>query len=180
MDFVLSLERIPESGLDLTEAVSFDEVRELLPEQWTGLEAPLDLTLRIEHHGEAISLVGHLRGRLVGLCSRCAADVSHTLDERFAALFTAEDDNDVKLGDGFSGAEVGVHEWYPLRSGAVDLSEPFRDALALGVPDYPRCPEGHCDPAVERFLVQDEDERTKEVDPRLAKLIELRERMKDS
>jgi len=180
MDLVVSLDRIPESGLDLAEAVPFDEVRALLPEQWTGFEAPLQVTVRVERHGEAVSAEGRLRGRVLGLCSRCAAEVGHVIDERFAALFTAEDSTDVKLGDGVSGAALGGHEWYPVTGETVDLTEPFRDALAFSLPDYPRCPEGQCDPGVERFLVDDADERSPEtVDPRLAKLIELRERMKD-
>lgn len=180
MDFVLHLDRIPESGLDVVEAVPFDEVRSLVSDQWLGFEAPLAVTLRIERHGDAVSAMGRLQARIVGACSRCAADVVHVLDEHFAAIFTGADDNDVKLGDGVSGAAIGGHEWYPIQGDTIDLSEPFRDALALGLPDYPRCPEGTCDPEVERFLVREGDEEPKTVDPRLAKLVELRERLKNS
>jgi uncharacterized metal-binding protein YceD (DUF177 family) len=179
MDLVVALDRIPESGLDLAEAVPFAEVRELLSEQWTGFDGALQVTVRVERHGDAVSAMGRLQGRVLGLCSRCAAEVGQPLDERFAALFTAEDSTDVKLGDGVSGASAGG-EWYPLHGDAVDLTEPFRDALAFGLPDYPRCPEGQCDPGVERFLVRDDEEgRSETVDPRLAKLVELRERMKE-
>ena len=181
MDLVLSLDRIPDSGLDLVEDVPFAEVRDLVPEQWTGFDVPLCVTVRVERHGEAVSAMGRLVGRVQGLCSRCAAQVVQPIDEHFAAIFTAAESTDVKLGDGVSGAGQGGHEWYPIQGDAVDLSEPFRDALAFGLPDYPRCPEGQCDPGVERFLVSDDEEApSKAVDPRLAKLVELRERMKDS
>jgi|GEM_PF-5405823 len=181
MEFVLHLDRIPESGLDVVEAVPFDEVRELVSDQWLGFESPLDVTLRIERHGDAVSAMGRVRGRVVGACSRCAADVVCVLDEHFAAIFTGADDNDVKLGDGVSGAAAGGHEWYPIQGEAIDLTELFRDALTFGLPDYPRCAEGQCDPDVERYLVHEGDEEHKgAVDPRLAKLIELRERLKNS
>lgn len=180
--WVVPLDHIKEAGLDLSTALPFDAIRGALPDAWTSAEAPLGFTARLERHGDGVFARGRVQGRLLGTCSRCGADLTLDLDEGFAAAFTADEGHDLRFGDGLPGGGDGPLEWYAVREDAVDLEEPLRDALGLGLPDYPRCAEGACDPDVASFLLSEGEPSvgaspTKGVDPRLAKLAELKDRL---
>ena len=184
-EWIVPLDHIKESGLDLSTSLPFDTIQGILPDAWTGAQGPVAFSVRLERHGDGVFAAARVHGRLLGSCGRCGADLEMDLDERYSVAYAPDEEHDLRFGDGLPGGGKGRIEWYPLREDALDLEEPLRDALGLGVTDYPRCAEGACDPDVARYLVSGDEggeghREKKGVDPRLAKLAEWKDKLSKS
>jgi len=177
MDWVLALDRIPESGLDIEARVPYSELKDLVTEQWRPLDDALELSLHLERHGKGVSGQWRLSAHLSFACSRCAEECEFELEREFAVAWAPEGTNEVAFGEGLEVDPELPPEWYPLEGEAIDLQLPFRDELAMALPEYPRCSEeckGLCPTCGKNWNEGPCTCQAHPVDPRLGKLLDLK------
>ncbi len=116
-------------------------VREDLPPDhpiWEGTGVvpltPLSVDLTARPVGQGVMVSGAVGGRLEIPCRRCLTAIEWDLDEELSFWFEELDEEEQIELEG---------EVYPLppRGTELDLQEPLREQLLLGVPEYLLCRE---------------------------------------
>jgi uncharacterized protein len=136
--------------------------------------APLELDLRFESVSEGVLVSGTVSAPTAGECARCltplTGDVQIDLTELYAypdstTDATTEDDELPRVG------RVGGAD-------AVDLEQPIVDAIGLALPFSPLCgPDcaGLCPECGVPLATAEPGHGHEQIDPRWAKLVELRD-----
>lgn len=136
--------------------------------------APMTLDLRLQSVSEGVLVTGTVSAPTSGECARCLRPITGEVEIDLTELFaypdsttdeTTEDDEIPRVGrDG--GAET------------VDLEQPVIDAVGLALPFSPLCgPDcaGLCADCGVPLADAEPDHHHEKIDPRWAKLAELRE-----
>jgi uncharacterized protein len=102
---------------------------------WKDLElaprSPLEVRLEAQQAGPDVVVRGRVRGRFEQACRRCLEPVEVEVDEELGRLYR----------EGEEAAEES-EDVLPLPTGAeLDLAEPVREQVLLGVPRYVYCRE---------------------------------------
>ncbi|MBN2362351.1 MAG: DUF177 domain-containing protein [Deltaproteobacteria bacterium] len=147
MDLIVKVERIPETGLDLTGHLDPLELQHCLDVGGdTGLTTPAggDIALRFERIEQAVRITGQVSTTAAGTCGRCLGPAQLALTARVdvtlfpapsgrhpeaddAAADTAGADQQADLDD--SGAMSGTY-----RDGRIDAGDLLREVLLLELP----------------------------------------------
>lgn len=164
---IIDLRRLAQAPVEVSGAIAGDDPL------WdgTGIELVTPLTAHAIADGSVrrgVWVRGSLAARVRAGCRRCLMPLELEVRESFEWLFdpkTADADGDLML--------------YALdpRAEEIDLRDPLRERLLLGIPAYPSCPEG-CRGLCGRCGANlDEGDcgcEASEVDPRWAPLQALR------
>ena len=136
--------------------------------------APLKLHLRLESVSEGVLVTGTVSAPTSGECARCLRPITGDVDIDLTELFAYPDSTTDETTDADEVARVG-------RDGAaetVDLEQPIIDAVGLALPFSPVCSSdctGLCQQCGIPLASAPPGHRHEQIDPRWAKLAELRE-----
>ena len=136
--------------------------------------APLDLRLRLESVSEGVLVTGTVAGPTSGECARCLQPITGEVAIDLTELFAYPDSTTDETTDADEFARVGRNGG----SETVDLEQPIIDAVGLALPFSPVCgPDcaGLCQECGIPLASAGPDHRHEQIDPRWAKLAELRE-----
>lgn len=127
----LDLGRLEKERVQLRQDVPATEL--LLDDSGIRTRGPVRVDVEGQRAGSDVVVRGRIAATIEVACRRCLAEVVSDVAEPIALVFTATLDAD----------EAVRHELYPLPSRAreLDLSEPVREHLLLGVPQYVLCDE---------------------------------------
>lgn len=137
--------------------------------------APLELNLRLESVSEGVLVTGTVSAPTTGECARCLQPVSGEVGIELTELFAYPDSTTDETTDADEVARVG-------RDGAaetIDLEQPIIDAIGLALPFSPVCGSdcaGLCQQCGIPLASAEAGHHHDQIDPRWAKLAELRER----
>ncbi|MGO2113127.1 MAG: YceD family protein [Pseudoclavibacter sp.] len=122
--------------------------------------ASLGVDVRLESLHDGILATASVTAPTAGECSRCLTPIEEDLQVEFAELFAYARDEALE---------------YEVLDDCVDLEAPIRDAVVLALPFNPVC-QPDClglDPETGEKLTKPLQERTSEIDPRWAALLEF-------
>lgn len=122
--------------------------------------ASLHLDVRLESLHDGILATADVTAPVEGECSRCLSPIDDEIEVEFAELFAYARDEALE---------------YEVRDDCVDLEPPIRDAVVLALPFQPVC-QPDClglDPETGEKLTAPLPERTSEIDPRWAALLDF-------
>lgn len=140
--------------------------------------APLELKLRLESVSEGVLVTGTVTAPTAGECARCLQPISGEVAIDLTELFAYPDSTTDETTDADEIARVG-------RNGSaetVDLEQPIIDAVGLALPFSPVCGQdcaGLCQQCGILLSSAEPGHQHDQIDPRWAKLAELRERAGD-
>ena len=140
--------------------------------------APLELDLRLESVSEGVLVTGTVAAPTSGECARCLQPITGDVEIELTELFAYPDSATDETTDDDEVARV-------TREGsaeAVDLEQPIIDALGLALPFSPVCgPDcaGLCQQCGIPLAGAEPGHHHEQIDPRWAKLAELREQPGD-
>lgn len=140
--------------------------------------ALLELTLRLESVSEGVLVTGAVTAPTAGECARCLQPISGEVAIDLTELFAYPDSTTDETTDADEIARVG-------RNGStetVDLEQPIIDAVGLALPFSPVCGQdcaGLCQQCGILLSNAEPGHHHDQIDPRWAKLAELRERAGD-
>ncbi|WP_178362176.1 DUF177 domain-containing protein [Mycolicibacterium hippocampi] len=140
--------------------------------------APLELDLRLESVSEGVLVTGTVAAPTSGECARCLQPITGDVEIELTELFAYPDSATDETSDDDEVARV-------TREGsaeAVDLEQPIIDALGLALPFSPVCgPDcaGLCQQCGIPLAGAEPGHHHEQIDPRWAKLAELREQPGD-
>ena len=129
----IDLRRLAQAPVEVSGEIAADDPL------WAGAGVELATPLRVELTADGSPTRGvWVRGRLAawvnGACRRCLKPLELEIDESFDWLF------DPKTAD--ADGDLTVYGFDP-QAEEIDLRDPLRERLLLGVPAYPSC-EGGC------------------------------------
>ena len=133
----------------------------------SGTTIVLDAILTNLDDGVLASGRTHLPLR--GQCVRCLTDIDDEQDISFDEMFFTPEAIEKQKEDGDEDAD----ELFVLGDTSIDLEQPLRDALVLGLPFQPLCsPDcpGLCPDCGERLADLPEDHHHEQLDPRWSAL----------
>ncbi|WP_370330251.1 DUF177 domain-containing protein [Mycolicibacterium hippocampi] len=137
-------------------------------------DAPLELNLRLEAVSEGVLVTGTVSAPTAGECARCLQPITGEVEIDLTELFAYPDSATDETTDVDEVARVG-------RDGSadtVDLEQPIIDAVGLALPFSPVCGpdcEGLCQQCGVPLATAEPGHRHEQIDPRWAKLAQLRE-----
>ena len=140
--------------------------------------APMHLDLRLESVSEGVLVTGSVSAPTEGECARCLRPVSGDVEIDLTELFAYPDSTTEATTDEDEVPRVG-------RDGGtdtVDLEQPVIDAIGLALPFSPVCtPDcaGLCPECGVRMADAEPGHQHEQIDPRWAKLAQLREQPGD-
>ena len=140
--------------------------------------APMHLELRLESVSEGVLVTGSVSAPTEGECARCLRPVSGDVEIDLTELFAYPDSTTEATTDEDEVPRVG-------RDGGtdtVDLEQPIIDAIGLALPFSPLCtPDcaGLCPECGVRMADAEPGHQHEQIDPRWAKLAQLREQPGD-
>ncbi len=140
--------------------------------------APLELDLRLESVSEGVLVSGTVTAPTAGECARCLQPITGEVAIDLTELFAYPHSTTDETTDADEVARVG-------RAGSaetVDLEQPIIDAVGLALPFSPVCEEdcaGLCPECGVSLSSTEPGHHHDQIDPRWAKLAELRERAGD-
>ena len=134
-------------------------------------KADLSVTLEVEKKERLMDLMFHIEGDLISACDRCGEDttISLDLDDLLVVKFAHEtdltDDEVVFIDD---------------QEHHIEVSQFIYEFIMVGLPGRIVHPEGECDPEVEKYLEEaeeegTEDEKNNDIDPRWEALKKLKQ-----
>lgn len=136
--------------------------------------APLDLDLRLESVSEGVLVTGTMSAPTSGECARCLTAVTGDVEIDLTELFAYPDSTTDETADADEVPRVtrvgGVD--------SVDLEQSITDAVGLALPFSPVCsPDcaGLCPQCGVALATAEPGHRHEQIDPRWAKLAELRD-----
>jgi uncharacterized protein len=143
------------------------------------LEGPAHVALRLTNAASRILVRGTLKGKVLVDCARCAEpcalDVETDIDEEFLPASSPE----VAEADESPWSDINV--WHD-DDREIDLTEILRQNVIAAIPIQPLCRKdcaGLCPICGENRNSVPCECKQKDVDPRLAPLLELQQRLKD-
>lgn len=131
--------------------------------------ADIQVTVELEKKETMLVLVFKFSGGVKLLCDRCATSLQINLngEERIIGKFSDEET--------WHEDEV-IH--IPNKAYKIDVAELLFEFILLAIPSKNVHPEGECDPEmlekIEEYIVRDKEESEREIDPRWAKLKNLK------
>ncbi|GJF14049.1 DNA-binding protein [Mycolicibacterium cyprinidarum] len=140
--------------------------------------APLELNLRLESVSEGVLVTGTVAGPTSGECARCLQPITGEVEIDLTELFAYPDSRTDETTDTDELGRV-------VREGSaesVDLEQPIIDAVGLALPFSPMCSSecaGLCQQCGIPMASAEPGHHHDQIDPRWAKLAELRERAGD-
>ena len=140
--------------------------------------APVSLDLRLESVSEGVLVTGTASAPTVGECSRCLRPITGEVEIDLTELFAYPDSTTDETTEADEVARV-------IREGsaeAVDLEQPIIDAAGLALPLSPVCGSdcaGLCHQCGIPLAGAEPGHHHDQIDPRWAKLAELREQSED-
>ena len=139
----------------------------------------IELDLRLEAVMEGVLVSGSVRGRAVGECVRCLAEVVEDIDVDLQELYVYPERAQVAAEDGDD--EEDVRE---LEGDLIDLEPALRDTVVPALPFRPVCSDdcpGLCPQCGVRLADPENAEHTHEViDPRWAELDRMKSMFDDT
>lgn len=142
------------------------------------LGAPLELNLRLESVSEGVLVTGTVSAPTAGECARCLQPITGEVEIDLTELFAYPDSTTDKTTDVDEVARV-------IREGSaesVDLEQPIIDAAGLALPFSPTCGSdctGLCQQCGIPLAGAEPGHHHDQIDPRWARLAELREQIGD-
>ncbi len=136
--------------------------------------APMHLDLRLESVSEGVLVTGTMSAPTSGECARCLKPISGEVEIDLTELFAYPDSTTDETTDADEIGRVGRDGG----SETVDLEQPIIDAVGLALPFSPVCsPDcaGLCPECGVPLADAEPDHHHEQIDPRWAKLAELRE-----
>ncbi|WP_137147095.1 DUF177 domain-containing protein [Mycolicibacterium sp. CR10] len=136
--------------------------------------APLELNLRLESVSEGVLVTGTVWAPTAGECSRCLQPITGEVEIDLTELFAYPDSATDETTDADEVARVVRHG----SSETIDLEQPIIDAMGLVLPFSPVCgPDcaGLCQQCGIPLATAEADHHHDQIDPRWAKLAQLRE-----
>ncbi len=175
--FLIPLERIPEGGIEVTMSETDPEFAELLAEASDGDAVPATGSARLllEKWPGRLDVEGSLSVSVAQICSRGLDPYGQPSEATFRQILLKATAHAGGEGDEI---ELGANDLdrSELVGDSVDLIQVVREELHLAMPAKPLCVtpcEGPC-PSWGRDLDLTEEGARKGVDPRWAKLAELK------
>jgi len=149
-EYKLPVERLGDKPENFRFQVAGDWWRRRLAESEGAdqeVECPFDFDLEAVRVGENLLLEGHVQGRIVAECSRCAKRYPHALRDEFRLLLEPAKGREPEDPEGVRGlAERGLclgedleAGWY--RGPVIRLDDLFGEVIALAMPLQPLCGE---------------------------------------
>ncbi|MDY6998886.1 MAG: DUF177 domain-containing protein [Actinomycetota bacterium] len=140
--------------------------------------APLELDLRLESVSEGVLVTGTVSAPTSGECARCLTAITGEVDIDLTELFAYPD----SATDETTEADEVSRVRRDGGSETVDLEQPVIDAIGLALPFSPVCsPDcaGLCPDCGVALATAEPGHQHEKIDPRWAKLAELREQTGD-
>ncbi|KWX67669.1 DUF177 domain-containing protein [Mycobacterium sp. NAZ190054] len=140
--------------------------------------APLDLDLRLESVSEGVLVTGTVSAPTVGECARCLTPITGEVDIDLTELFAYPDSKTEETTEADEVPRVNRDKG----SDTVDLEQSITDAVGLALPFSPLCTpdcQGLCPECGVRLADAEPGHRHDQIDPRWAKLAQLREQSGD-
>ena len=136
--------------------------------------APLHLDLRLQAVSEGVLVSGTVSAPTAGECARCLTALQGEVEIDLTELYAYPDsttDETTEADEVARVSRIGGAE-------AVDLEQPVIDAIGLVLPFSPVCGDdcaGLCPECGVRFVEAEPGHQHEKIDPRWAKLAELRD-----
>lgn len=175
--YVVVVDHVPPEGETFEVTIGADAVAERLGEAPSAGFAPLGdvvASARVLPSGGDVFVLGRLRGRVRGECSRCLDAFEESVDAEFHLTFV----RDLPAAEG---GEKELHredlEVEVLTGGAVDLGEVVTEQFQLALPSRPICRDecrGLCPQCGVNRNRESCECQSRAVDPRFAALAALR------
>lgn len=140
--------------------------------------APLELNLQLQSVSEGVLVTGTVSAPTSGECSRCLQPITGEVEIELTELFAYPDSTTDETTDEDELPRVGRDG----SSESVDLTQPIIDAVGLALPFSPVCgPDcaGLCPECGVPLATAEPGHHHELIDPRWAKLAELREQPGD-
>jgi len=140
--------------------------------------APLELNLRLESVSEGVLVTGTVAAPTSGECARCLQPITGEVEIDLTELFAYPDSTTDETTDADEVARVTCEG----NAEAVDLEQPIVDAAGLALPLSPVCSSdcaGLCQHCGIPLAGAEPGHHHEQIDPRWAKLAELREQSAD-
>ncbi|UXA10070.1 DUF177 domain-containing protein [Mycobacterium sp. SMC-8] len=136
--------------------------------------APLDLDLRLQSVSEGVLVTGTMSAPTTGECARCLTPITGEVVIDLTELFAYPDSKTEETTEADEVPRVGHNRGVET----VDLEQSITDAVGLALPFSPVCtPDcaGLCPECGVRLAEAEPGHHHEQIDPRWAKLTELRE-----
>jgi uncharacterized protein len=137
--FVVSVDEIPDAGMELAQDMPEEWISGLLGPQFFRKEGLPRVEVRILRAGPSVVAQGRVRASLGFICARCAEEMPFPLDHSFSHVFVRGHETG-GLPDGVD-EDPEALEFTFIEGATIDIEPLAAEEVVLALPQFPLCSE---------------------------------------